>query len=238
MNNGKKARTMEAITALFHGKAQKEKAGLFQGAKSTYTPNAENEQPIQNINMPLVNLVDVTLQAKDLWVDLLDTMATIEASNVGAAAPLVIDGTKVTDNLPTYFLMPLRKHLLEVRTFIKELDTLDPAYVWTWDAQKGLYFSQTTKKERTKKLPYRFEKAPPTDKHAAQVEILYDDKIVGYAEEVKFSSSIPAMSQARDAARREQAHRQPSIRPLLWPIRRKSNQQRWQLSFSTRSSRR
>jgi hypothetical protein len=193
MNNGKKARTAAAVAALFHGKAQKEKASLFQGAMSTYKPLAENEHPIININMPLVNLVDVTLQAKEHWIDLLDTMATIEVSNVGAAAPLVIDGEPVTAALPVYFLMPFRKNLLDIRTFVTELDTLDPAYVWTWDAQKELYFSQTTKKERTKKTPVPFERVKATDKHPAQVDLLYDDKIVGYTEEVKFSSSIPAV---------------------------------------------
>jgi len=48
---------------------------------------------------------------------------------------------------------------------------------------------QTTK---TKKIPRNHVKAEATDKHPAQVEVYYEDVVVGYWRTVKFSGALPA----------------------------------------------
>jgi hypothetical protein len=194
MNGGKRDRINTEINGIFHGKAQTAKSLLFHGKSEKYDPISENEQGTQATNLPLVNLVDASQRVSDLWIDLADTMATIETGNVKAVAALRDEnGKELTPALPTYFLLPFRKLLIDIRTYIKELDTLDPAVKWAWNSQLGSYSSEPSKKERTKKAKARFVLAEPTDKHPAQVQVYDEDKLVGYITEIRYSTAIPAV---------------------------------------------
>ena len=45
---------------------------------------------------------------------------------------------------------------------------------------------------KTKKVPRNHVKAEATEQHPAQVEVYYEDVVVGYWRTVKFSGSLPA----------------------------------------------
>lgn len=127
---------------------------------------------------------------KDSLVALFDIHATIDTTNQAALAPIVVDGQRLTDPLPVATLLTVEKKLTDVITLIKKIPLLDPAEVWTPDEhQDGVWRNQPVRTQRQKKVPRNHVKAKATDKHPEQVEVYYEDVIVGYWTTTKFSGA-------------------------------------------------
>jgi hypothetical protein len=75
---------------------------------------------------------------------------------------------------------------------VAAIPVLDPAEEWNFDDATRAYRTRTIQTTRTKKVPRNHVKAPATDKHPAQVEMYFEDVIVGTWETVKFSGAITA----------------------------------------------
>jgi hypothetical protein len=67
------------------------------------------------------------------------------------------------------------------------IPTLDPTKIWDWDETNGYYVNREPKKRVTRKVMQRFEKAPSTDKHPAQVDIVSIDETCGYHNQTNIS---------------------------------------------------
>jgi hypothetical protein len=71
----------------------------------------------------------------------------------------------------------------------------DPSQKWSYSRDTDCYVTAETWKYHTKKLPRVLEKAPATDKHPAQVEVVHEDKNVGKWKTINQSGAIPARDQ-------------------------------------------
>lgn len=213
---GRKSETEKAVTEIY--KVIQEE-GLFHGFERAYKPNDEEQgerlpAESQRVQQQAAELIE---QARAKWTELWDLTLTQDTGNQQARADVVVDGRTLLKAVPVTYLLFLEKQVNDVETFLGKLPTPDPSEEWTHDPAVGLLRSKPNQSIRTKKEPTRFEKAPATKEHPAQVEILHIDTPVGVWTKTLYSGCIPAdeknalMARARklkDAIRvaREQAN--------------------------------
>lgn len=178
------------LTKVYHAL---DKNALLSGVLKTYKPNDEEGQQLPSEGTKLQLRVPVLLrEAVPALVRQVDLQATVDAGNQQATANVVVDGEVVLSDVPIETLLFLGKKLTALGEVISKIPVLDEAEDWS-DAGDGLSFKTApSSKVRTEKVPTKFEKAPATDKHPAQVEILYLDKVVGTWTTTKFSGAITA----------------------------------------------
>jgi hypothetical protein len=123
---------------------------------------------------------------------LFDVTATKDWANTRARADVVVDGQTLLTQVPATYLLFLEKQLVDLHTFVKKLPVLDAAESWTFDPSADAWATEPVQTAKTKKIPRNHVKAEPTDKHPAQVEVYYEDVVVGYWRTVKFSGALPA----------------------------------------------
>jgi hypothetical protein len=122
---------------------------------------------------------------------LFDVTATKTFANTQARANVVVDGETLLADVPVEYLLFLEKRLGDVLVFLNKLPTLDPSLNWTYDDSAGQWKADTVRTHRSKKLPFNHIKAPATDKHPAQVDVLFEDVTVGYWDTTKLSGAVP-----------------------------------------------
>ncbi|WP_086678611.1 hypothetical protein, partial [Amycolatopsis pretoriensis] len=121
-----------------------------------------------------------------------DAVATKETANRNASADLVVGDVTLLDNVPVAVLLFLEKQLVSLNTFIRRLPVLDPSEQWEYDETTDTWSTEPFETTRSKKLPRSYEKAPATEHHKAQVEMYFEDVIVGTWTTVKRSGALPA----------------------------------------------
>ena len=124
--------------------------------------------------------------------ELFDVTATKEWANCEATADVVIDGTTLLANVPVTYLLFLEKQLVDIRTFVSKMPILDPAETWTLDPATGSWVTEPAETNRTQKVPFNHVKAEATEKHPAQVEVMYTDIVVGTWTKRSFSGAMAA----------------------------------------------
>lgn len=190
VQKGVKSSALADLTTAHHSL---QKPALLAGLSRTYQPKTEDgdqmppEQTLVQIRVP-----DILELTGKILTRLFDVTATIDWANCTARADVVVDGRTIVRQAPVSYLLFLEKQLVDLHTFVKGLPVLDPAEEWTWDDNRSCYATRPTQTLRTKKTPQKFEKAPATDKHPAQVEVYYEDIPVGTWTQVKFSGALPA----------------------------------------------
>lgn len=199
VEQGVKSKATRELTDL-HQKVQK--GALLSGISRQYQPKDEDgdrlppEQTAVQVNAEKV-LEDVATTLTRLF----DVTATKDYGNAQARADIVVDGVTLVQNVPVPYLLFLEKQLNDVSTFVRKLPTLDPAEEWQADETTDAFRTRATQTTRTKKVPRNHVKAEATERHPAQVELYYEDVIVGYWSTVKFSGALPA-SRVRELSER------------------------------------
>ncbi len=102
---------------------------------------------------------------------LFDVTATKDWTNCKARADVVVDGQTLLAQVPATYLLFLEKQLVDVHTFVRKLPVLGASEAWSFDPSADCW---------------------ATEQHPAQVEVYYEDVIVGYWRTVKFSGALPA----------------------------------------------
>lgn len=190
IEKGARAHAHRAVTDAYHA-LQKE--ARFAGISRTYRPKDDEGDRLPSES----TLVQLNAEAilgnlgRDL-TRLFDVTMTKEVANTEAKADVVVDGQVVLRQIPVTGLLFLEKQLTDIRAFISKLPTLDPSEKWHHDAAAGAWATEVTETTRTKKVPQNHVKAPATDKHPAQVEMYYEDQVVGFWSTTKFSGAVPA----------------------------------------------
>lgn len=137
-----------------------------------------------------VNVPNVLATVKDSLTRLFDVHATIDTTNQMAMAAIEVGGVRLTNDLPVATLLTIEKKLTDLVTFIRKIPLLDPAEVWSRDEhQEGVWRNESVRTHRQKKVPRNHVKAKATDKHPEQVEVYYEDVIVGHWTTTKFSGA-------------------------------------------------
>lgn len=190
VEKGVKSRSFQEITEA-HQSLQKQ--SLLSGIARTYRPkDEEGEQfPPESTRVQLKG-DDVIREVVASLTRLFDVTATKDWANTQARADIVVDGNTLLSQVPATFLLFLEKQLVDIHTFIKKLPVLDASETWQFDPAADCWATEPVQTVKTKKVPRNHVKAEATDKHPAQVEVYYEDVIIGHWRTIKFSGALQA----------------------------------------------
>ena len=121
-----------------------------------------------------------------------DVTATKDVANGLARADVVVEGTILLSQVPVTYLLFLEKQLVDLHTFVKKLPVLDASETWVFDQSADCWSTEPVQTVKTKKIPRNHVKAEATEHHPAQVDVYYEDVVVGHWRTVKFSGALPA----------------------------------------------
>jgi hypothetical protein len=190
VEKGVKTTSFQELTEAHH---QLQKPTLLLGISRTYRPkDEEGEQLPPESTKVQVRAEETLKQTAETLTKLFDVTATKDWANCDAKADVIVDGTVLLKDVPATYLLFLEKQLVDIHTFIKKLPTLDPAETWEYDSSQDCYATDPTQTVKTKKIPRNHVKAEATEHHPAQVEVYYEDVVVGYWRTVKYSGALPA----------------------------------------------
>lgn len=186
-----KSKTETTLTAQYH---LIQKDVLLQGLVRTYSPkDSEGELLPGEKKEVQVKLDDVIGDVSEALADFFDVIATKDWGNTKAAADVKLaDGTVLLYAVPVTYLLFLEKQLVNIRTFISKLPTLDPAENWIYDPISASFKSEETETTRSKKVPKAHVLYEATLEHPAQVETYHEDVVVGTWKLIKFSGALEA----------------------------------------------
>lgn len=190
VEKGVKAAAFQKITEV-HQLLQKN--ALLSGISRTYRPRDEEGEtfPPESTRVQ-VRTEDVIKETVAELTRLFDVTATKEWANCEAKGDVVVDGTVLLAAVPATYLLFVEKQLVDLHTFVKKLPTLDAAETWEFDPSVDCYATEPVQTVKTKKIPRNHVKAEATEHHPAQVEVYYEDVVVGTWRTVRFSGAIPA----------------------------------------------
>ena len=187
---GKKAQAKETLTEAYH---QIKKPDLLSGLVRTYQPRDEGGEPQPDERkLVQVKVNDLIARVSRELTEMFDVVATQDWSNCLAKADIVVDGRKLLEGVPVTHLLFLEKQLVDIRTFIEALPTLDAGEEWEYKPEFDSFVSRPSRSNRTKKVPKNHVKYEATKEHPAQVEMYMEDVWVGVWTTMKFSGAIPA----------------------------------------------
>lgn len=189
IEKGQKSRTESELTTAYK---DLQKTDPYKGISRRYTPYEDEGEKLPDENQRVVLKVQEVVEgAKRALVELFDIVATKDASNCKARANVVVDGTVILTDVPATTLVFLEKQLVNVRTFISKIPTLDPGESWKFNKEQDCFASDPVETVRTKKVPKNHVKAEATQHHPAQVEVFYEDIPLGRWRTTKFSGCKP-----------------------------------------------
>lgn len=190
VEKGIKSRSFQELTEAHH---VLQKAGMLAGISRTYRPkDEEGEQLPPESTKVQVKGEEVIAKTTEILTKLFDVTATKDWTNCTARANVVVDGETLLSDVPVSYLLFLEKQLVDLLTFVRKLPVLDAAETWEYDASADCWATEPLQTVRTKKIPRNHVKAEATEKHPAQVEVYYEDVVIGYWKTVKFSGALPA----------------------------------------------
>jgi hypothetical protein len=198
LREGEKARHRAELTAAHRQFSRPEQ---YEGQTRTYRPKADDGDALPEESKNVQANGDAALNAlvravASDW----NLMATVNVGDQRATADVTVpteDGARVLlREVPTTFLLYLARELDDVRKYLAELPTLDPAVRWRYDENVGAYVADPVTTHRTQKVLQNHIKYEATDRHPAQVETFTTDVVVGYWTLVRRSGALPAERKA------------------------------------------
>ena len=170
-----------------------QKPALLSGIARTYQPKDEEGErfPPESTRVQM-KAEEVIRKTTEVLTKLFDVTATKDWTNCKARADVVVDGNTLLSQVPATYLLFLEKQLVDMHTFVKKLPVLDASETWSFDASADCWATEPVQTVKTKKIPRNHVKAEATEKHPAQVEVYYEDVVVGNWRTVKFSGALPA----------------------------------------------
>ena len=190
IEKGTKSRSFQELTDAHHAL---QKPALLAGIARTYRPkDEEGEQFPPESTKVQVKAEEIIRQTAEIMTKLFDVTAAKDWTNCKARADVIVDGKTLLAQVPATYLLFLEKQLVDLHTFIRKLPILDASETWTFDASADCWATEPMQTVKTKKIPRNHVKAEATDKHPAQVEVYYEDVVVGNWKTIKFSGALPA----------------------------------------------
>jgi hypothetical protein len=170
-----------------------QKPTLLSGISRTYRPRDEEGEQLPPESTKVQARADEVIQRTSATLTkLFDITATKDWANCTAKGDVIVDGTVLLKDVPATYLLFLEKQLVDLHTFVKKLPVLDNAESWEFDASADAFATEPVQTIKTKKVPRNHVKAEASEHHPAQVEVYYEDVIVGTWRTVKFSGALPA----------------------------------------------
>ena len=190
IEKGIKTRVYAEFTEL-HQATQK--APLMNGFHKSYQPRDEDGETYPSESQKVQHSANEVLErvAASL-AELFDITATKDWTNCNARADVVVDGRVLIKDVPATYLLFLEKQLQDLHTFIAKMAELDPGSDWSVDPGTGLYKTDTTLTQRTRKVQRPITLYEATKEHPAQTQLITEDVIAGSWITIKYSGAMPA----------------------------------------------
>lgn len=183
----------QGVAALTHSHHLLQKQPLLSGIVRTYKPKNDDGDWLPAESTRVQVRADGVIKAVTIALTrMFDVVATKETTNTQASADVVVNDRLLLADVPVTVLLFLEKQLTDLNTFVRKLPVLDPSENWSYNDAYDCYATDATATTRTKKEPRNHEKSPATDRHPAQVEMWFEDVVVGTWTTMKFSSALPA----------------------------------------------
>jgi hypothetical protein len=170
------------------------KRHLFAEKIVTFIPKDETEPRVTEDQSSLQSTIQKELDwLTGIWSKALDVSYQIANANTESSADVELeDGTVLLYNLPATALLELEKRVVEMKSVVDNIPTLDPAKSFTLDMDrgKGIYRAKEDVKIRTKKVQEHVVVVQPTPQHPAQVAVVSRDIPVGNVQTQEWSGLI------------------------------------------------
>lgn len=190
VEKGVKSKSFQELTEAHH---VLQKPTMLAGISRTYRPkDEEGEQFPPESTRVQIKAEEIIRRTTEILTELFDITATKDWANCKARADVVVEGQTLLKDVPVTYLLFLEKQLVDLHTFVKKLPVLDASETWTFDPSADCYSTEATQTTKTKKIPRNHVKAEATEHHPAQVEVYYEDVVVGNWRTIKFSGALPA----------------------------------------------
>lgn len=190
IEKGIKARTAGTVTKLYH---LVQKPTLLSGLAKTYLPIDDAAQHYPPERQRVQVKAEETLKAtRKALSELFDVTAQKDFANCGAKANVVVGGTPLLENVPVTYLLFLEKQLVDFRTLVSKIPTLDSSEDWRLDEATGLFKTEQTKTTRTAKVQRPIVLYDATEEHPAQTQLITEDVVVGHWTTTKQSGALTA----------------------------------------------
>lgn len=168
-----------------------QKVDLFNGFSKTYqTKDEEGETLPSESKRVQYTTTDVLRNSQRILTELLDITARKDYTNCEAKATVKVDEKVIIQDAPVSYLLFVEKQLTDMRTLIGNLPVLDSADNWNKDANSGLYKTDVVSTHRTKKTVKPIVLYNATPEHPAQTQLVQEDIIAGYWNQIKQSGAM------------------------------------------------
>lgn len=196
IEKGEKTKAQTTVSTLYK---TSQKTELFEGFTKVYQKINEDagDLPTESKRVQWT-ANDIIRQSLTAWSEILQITARKDWTNTKAIGTVKVNsGTAdvpdlvIAKDVPVSYLIYMEKTLVDIRTLFNSLPILNESEEWTFDGNTGLHKTdmiQTQRKERKKSALVLY---PATDKHPAQTQIIEDDVLAGYWNNVKQSGAIP-----------------------------------------------
>ncbi|MCE9577024.1 MAG: hypothetical protein K8W52_28010 [Deltaproteobacteria bacterium] len=170
-----------------------QKPALMNGFHKAYQPRDEDGETYPSESQKVQhNATEVLEKVAAGLTELFDITAIKDYANCTARADVVVDGRALIKDVPATYLLFLEKQLSDLHTFVAKMAELDPGSDWNVDPGTGLFKTEPTATQRTKKLQRPIVLYDATEHHPAQTQLITEDVIAGQWVTIKYSGAIPA----------------------------------------------
>jgi hypothetical protein len=191
LEQGVKTRAKEALTALYQ-QFQRGSDAALSGIIRTYQPLNDDDVALpEERTLVQIRVKDQLSDVGLLLARYLDVTATKDYANTVAKADVRLGDEVFIKDAPVPFLLTLEKQLNDIRTMIAKAPTLDLAEKWALDEDASAYASEPRETIRTIKVQKVLILSPATERHAAQTQLISEDRAVGKWKTIKLSGALP-----------------------------------------------
>ena len=225
VEKGIKSRVYSDLTGL---NKMVQKPDLFNGLVKKYEKKDDESEDLPGEKKRVqLTVKEVLRNMENSMSELMTVTARKDYTNCEAKADVVVNEKVLVPQAPVSYLLFLEKTLTDVRTFVGNLPVLDEAETWNFDKNSGLYNTEPTKTHRTKKVQKPIVLYAHSAEHPAQTQLITEDIIAGYWNQVKQSGATPktqkqvmtekvdallrAVKEAREAANIHEEVKSPEV---------------------------
>ena len=169
------------------------KADHFSGQLRNFEPEGDDDIKLDSEDTLMVtNAEDKLNYVFTSVVESIDLNLTKENTNAGAVGIIEVNDKVWAENVPVNAILTAETAIKRLRDLVLAVPTLEPKENWTKtkDHRPALYTSEKKSRLKTKKVETFQTVAEATDKHAAQVQKVYNDVIAGRWETTLLSGKI------------------------------------------------